>query len=715
MKHPMAILSICFVLISVCGIDRKGQLTAATYSRSRPNIIVILCDDLGYGDLASYGHPHIKTPVLDQMAKDGVRLTDCYAAAPVCSPSRVGLLTGRSPNRAGVYNWIPWAGKPKANAREQVHMRESEVTIPALLKKAGYATAMAGKWHCNGIFNNEKQPQPDDFGFDHWFATQNNAGPSHRNPNNFVRNGEPVGPTEGYSCQIVVDEAVHWLEGQLEQSPEQPFFMYLAFHETHERVASPPELVAGYMDVVKEKVQAEYFANVENVDKAVGKLLAALKRLDQDEETLVIFTSDNGPQELRRYKGAERSWGVGGPLRGWKLWTTEAGVRVPGIMRWPGTIRPNQVVSHPVSSLDFLPTFCELAGTKPPDDLELDGTVFLPALENKPLEREKPLFWAYYKANNPHRVAMRDGQWKILAKLNGGKFKRLDNVHDGNIEAVRSAELTDFQLFRLSNDVGEAKDVSDLHPKEFAAMKAKLTTAYQEMANTAHYWTRTPATSEAVADKTGPAKAKDATGEMELVSRLLDDFEDGDTNNLCGTNEITSTNGVWQVKGDQLGVTKIEFKIEETKDKDGKPTKAFHATGIRGASKPPSEWAWAVAESTLSKKPRLNDLRPSVGISFMVKSARDNRMGIQMAGTVAGKAIGATGATHRYHFKTGEEWREVKIFWHQFFQPEYVCPGEQCVGPLTVDKMEVIVWSPFGEGKNFDFWLDDVEFLYEKK
>ena len=152
-------------------------------------MVVMLCDDLGYGDLAGYGLPKIKTPFLDQMAKDGIRFTDFYSTAPVCSPSRVGLLTGRRPNRSGVYDWIPGGS--------DVHMRESEITIPQLLRKAGYATCMSGKWHCNGKFNSPQQPQPDDAGFDHWFATQNNASPSHENPNNFVRNGEPVGELKG--------------------------------------------------------------------------------------------------------------------------------------------------------------------------------------------------------------------------------------------------------------------------------------------------------------------------------------------------------------------------------------------------------------------------------------------------------------------------------------------------------------------------------------
>lgn len=174
----------------------SGQLGAD----DRPNIVVILCGDLGYGDLECYGHPHIKTPHLNKLAADGIRFTDFYSAAPVCSPSRVGLLTGRSPNRAGVYDWIP--------SGNDIHMQSSEVTLAQLLQQSDYATCMSGKWHCNGKFNSPDQPQPGDAGFDHWFGTQNNASPSHAIPQNFVRNGEPVGPIEVYSYEILVDEAL---------------------------------------------------------------------------------------------------------------------------------------------------------------------------------------------------------------------------------------------------------------------------------------------------------------------------------------------------------------------------------------------------------------------------------------------------------------------------------------------------------------------------
>ena len=224
------------LVVSLLGFDWCGAQVA-----SRPNIVVFLCDDLGYGDLECYGHPHIKTPNINKLAQEGIRFTDFYSAAPVCSPSRVGLLTGRSPNRAGVYDWIPPASDTRRpDAREQVHMRASETTLPMLLQRAGYATCMAGKWHCNSRFNHDAQPQPGDSGFDHWFGTQNNAHPSHANPTNYVRNGEETGPLEGFSCQLVVDESIRWIDDRPTKS--KPFFLYMAFHEPHEPVASPENI-----------------------------------------------------------------------------------------------------------------------------------------------------------------------------------------------------------------------------------------------------------------------------------------------------------------------------------------------------------------------------------------------------------------------------------------------------------------------------------------
>jgi len=464
----LAIVSLDLCATNLWGVDDD---------MGKPNIMVVLCDDLGYGDLECYGHPHIKTPHLNTLASEGIRYTNFYSAAPVCSPARVGLLTGRSPNRAGVYDFI--------RGGKKVHMRSSEVTVAQLLKQQGYATCMSGKWHCNGEFNSDAQPQPGDAGFDHWFGTQNNARPSHENPANFVRNGKNVGPLKGFSCQLVADEAIDWLENQRQKDPEQPFFMYVAFHEPHEPIASPKKLVDGYLPVTRNRNEAQYFANVTNMDLAVGKLMAALKKQNVDSNTLVVFTSDNGPETLDRYSRAKKSYGRATPLRGMKLWTTDAGFRVCGMMRWPDKIKVGQVVDHPVSSLDFLPTFCELAGAQPPANLDLDGTSFLPALENKKPYREKPLLWIFYNALNERRVAMRDGDWKVLAKLD---IKQVRNITKENEAEVKAASISDIQIFKITEDVGESNDLAASVPEKLAELSGRLKEHYQDLLDGSHVW-----------------------------------------------------------------------------------------------------------------------------------------------------------------------------------------------------------------------------------
>ena len=463
-------------------------------AETRPNVVVILCDDLGFGDLQCYGHPHIQTPNLDRLAAEGIRFTNFYSAAPVCSPSRVGLLTGRSPNRAGVYDWIPaakGANDVKSDARDLVHMQRHEVTLPQLLQTAGYATCMAGKWHCNSAFNNAAQPQPGDAGFDHWMATQNNAAPSHQNPRNFVRNGEPVGETQDYSCQVVVNEAVTWLSQQTSDHPEQPFFMYLAFHEPHEPVASPPELVEQYKAVAVEDGQAQYFANVHNIDLAVGRLLEQLAQLKVRDNTLIVFSSDNGPETLRRYKGGDRSWGRTGILRGVKLHTHDGGFHVAGIMNWPAGIQKPRTETNVASSLDLLPTVCELANAKLPADRPLDGISLVPQLKSgKAPERTKPLVWVYYNSINDARVAMRYGPWKVLARLNSGQFPRYENLTPMRLAEARDAELTDFEIYDVSHDPGETLNLAGRGLPNLTVLASLLKAEYRSLANDSFAWSR---------------------------------------------------------------------------------------------------------------------------------------------------------------------------------------------------------------------------------
>ncbi|MEQ9288630.1 MAG: sulfatase-like hydrolase/transferase [Cyclobacteriaceae bacterium] len=462
-------------------------LISCNEETKQPNIVVILCDDLGYGDLSSYGHPVIQTPNLDGLAARGMRLTNFYSAAPVCSPSRVGLLTGRSPNRAGIYDFIPGGNRHKEINRDLVHMQAHEKTIPALLKEVGYSTCLSGKWHCSSKFNSSVQPQPDHFGFDHWFATHNNASPSHENPKNFIRNGEEVGEIEGFSCQIVVNEAIDWLQAK---ENDNPFYLQVTFHEPHEPVASPQDLVDKYLPMAENEAQAQYFANVENVDKAVGRLVKYLKE-NQDENTLIVFTSDNGPETLNRYSRAKRSYGSPGELKGMKLWTHEAGFRVPCIITWLGDNAVTGTRDEVVSALDLLPTFCGLAGAVLPNRT-LDGESIQPLLSEGKFERTKPLLWGFYNALNEHVVAMRDGDWKIMAKLKHDTtyLPKLTNVYDGNEALVKQSVLSDFVLYNLANDLKETEDLALQHPAESSRLQNLLKKEYQQLLEGSFIWKR---------------------------------------------------------------------------------------------------------------------------------------------------------------------------------------------------------------------------------
>ncbi len=453
----------------------------------KPNIVVVLCDDLGWGDLGCFGHEFIETPNLDRMAANGIKLNNFYSAAAVSSPSRAGLLTGRNPNRAGFYDFIPGPTKSE-DCRDLVHLQEYEITIPALLKSAGYATCLTGKWHCSSRFGSDKQPNPDHFGFDHYFATHNNASPSHRNPTNFIRNGEKAGNLMGYSCEVVVNEALGWLDSR--EDTDAPFYLHVTFHEPHENVASPKNLVDKYMKYTENENEAMFFANVENMDRHLGRLLDYLEEWYGD-NTLVVFSSDNGPETLNRYSRAIHSYGQTGGLKGRKLWTNEGGVHVSGIMNWLGKDTFSGETEAVVSSLDYLPSFCELAGVALPDR-ELDGESMLSLFEDGEFERSTPLLWVFYNADNEQVVSMRLGDWKILCNLEDGgeTLPKIHNLYPGNYDLVKNAKMTNFSLYNLKEDRNETTDLSKSDKKMFKVMQKRLQEEYDNLVAGSHVWVR---------------------------------------------------------------------------------------------------------------------------------------------------------------------------------------------------------------------------------
>lgn len=424
-----------------------GPALAADGDRP-PNIVVFLADDLGWGDLGCYGNPVMITPNLDRFATQGVRFTQCYAACGVCSPSRSAILTGRTPYRNGVFRWIP--------EDHPVHLRTSEITSAELLKEAGYQTCHVGKWHLNGEFNSPTQPQPGDHGFDHWMATQNNALPSHENPVNFVRDGEPVGPLEGYSAPLVVEEAIDWL--RTHRDDDAPFYLQVWTHEPHLPIEAAPEFIDLYRDVTDEPGVLQHHGDVSQLDHAFGTLMDELDAEGLADSTLVIFTSDNGPEGTGRgdpeHPGSmrDRTRGSTGGLRGRKRDDFEGGIRVPGIVRWPGRVEPGTVSDVPVIGSDVFATVCEAAGAPLPDDRDIDGASMVPAFSGRPIDRRVPMYWRTHISSKDSRVAMRDGEWKVVGDVT----------------------LTSFLLFNVDDDPEETTDRSADEPERLRAMTERL-------------------------------------------------------------------------------------------------------------------------------------------------------------------------------------------------------------------------------------------------
>ena len=374
----------------------------------KPNFIVIFCDDLGYGDLGCYGSKTIRTPALDRMAKQGVRFTDFYAAAPWCSPSRAALLTGRCPARAAV----------KAGYWGEAGLDLREVTIAEVLREQGYATCCIGKWHL-GI---GAAYQPTSRGFDTWLGLpwSNDAErqwPLYRDGKIIEQRPPPETLTKRYT-----EEAVKFITA----NKDRPFFIYLPHTMPHKEIAASAELRGKspgglYGDVVEE------------LDWSAGQILKTLKDLGIDEHTLVIFTSDNGPDHTNPKRGSAL------PLRGRKGSTWEGGMRVPCVMRRPGTIPAGKVCFELATTMDLLPTLAALAAAGAPGDRAIDGKD-IRALLSGPADAGTPheafFYWQF--------AAVRSGKWKL--HLRGTRRGRKSGA-----------------LYDLAADIGESRDVAADH------------------------------------------------------------------------------------------------------------------------------------------------------------------------------------------------------------------------------------------------------------
>ncbi|MFT4768555.1 MAG: arylsulfatase A-like enzyme [Glaciecola sp.] len=408
----------------------------AVAQSNRQNVLVIYVDDLGYGDTGVYGHSVVKTPNIDRLAEEGMRFTQFYAPSALCSPSRAGLLTGRTPYRTGVESWIP--------NDSLVALGDNETTLADLAKERGYRTAVIGKWHLNGGLHMQNAPQPRDFGFDYQYglaAWVKNAAVRESTqlprrgamfPDNMYRNNTAVGPTQKYSAELVSDEAIGWLK-----SASGPFFLLLTYSEVHTPIASPPNYLAQYQAHLSQEAKdnplmyyfdwrdrpwrgrGEYYANVSYMDAQLGRVIEYLREKGVLDDTLVIFSSDNGPVT----DAPVTPWEIGmagetAGLRGKKRFLFEGGLRVPGIIRYPARVQAGRIEQRPATALDVFPTLAQWLGVTVNPSVPLDGESLWPLIDEQEFERQQLLYWSIPTPDGME-FAVRDGDWKLIVDSEG--------------------------------------------------------------------------------------------------------------------------------------------------------------------------------------------------------------------------------------------------------------------------------------------------------
>ena len=437
--YPFFTLWLCTLGIALCAAPQ-------------PNIVVIMADDLGWRDLHCYGNEQIDTPFLDQLAAEGMRFTDAYAAAPVCSPTRAAMMTGLAPARLRLTNHAP--GNPDGFSLPGSDLQEPETvrnlalsytTIAERLSAAGYATGHVGKWHLSYVNPrgseqlDQRELYPEKQGFDVNIGGNSSGGPpSYFSP---YRNSTLKDGAAGeYLPSRLADEAMNFVRS----NRDRPFFLNWWPYSVHYPMQAPAELIAKYRQrqEVKDPV---YAAMIEGMDAAIGRFLKQLDEAGLRDNTLILFKSDNGG-----YSGDNR------PLRGFKGTLYEGGLRVPWIVRWPGRVPAGSICATPVISTDCYPTLLEAAGVQPVPGSTLDGRSLIPLFEQKPGFDRDAIFFHYpnYAFHKKNRLgsAMRAGDFKLITYYDNGEL----------------------ELYRLSSDIGEEENLSQQHPEIVRRLKDKL-------------------------------------------------------------------------------------------------------------------------------------------------------------------------------------------------------------------------------------------------
>jgi len=438
---------------SGCSIANSG---GSSRRSDRPNIILIMADDLGYGDIGCYGSKIISTPNIDALAKGGIKFTDYHSNCPVCSPTRAALLTGRYQQRAGIEGVIYAKGPAR-----QTGLALEETTFAEVLKTRGYSTGIFGKWHLgyNVQFNPARQ------GFDEFrgYVSGNVDYHSHIDGAGFDdwwKNLEKV-PEEGYCTDLITKHGIDFIE----RHKDEPFCLYLpheSVHSPYQGRNDPPERLSGGKKGKKargEEIGRAYKEMVEVMDEGIGRIVDTVKRLGLERKTFIFFCSDNGATKN----------GSNGALAGYKGSLWEGGHRVPAVACWPGRIKPGTATSQTVLGMDMFPTMVSISGVKLPAGLNLDGVDLLGMLTEGKKLPERSLFWRYRKER-----AVRKGSWKLLIQGDNVKLYNLDSwkllIQGDNVK-----------LYNLDDDLGEKKNLAGAKPETVKMLQGELTAWEQEV------------------------------------------------------------------------------------------------------------------------------------------------------------------------------------------------------------------------------------------